>query len=80
MSHQSVSLTSHQSFQSIQIPINPNTNQSKYETTTNFIILTTANGTLIDHVYCSNVPDNTIVEVQDTYYSDHDTVYYSLPL
>ena len=24
---------------------------------------TTANGTLIDHVYCSNVPDNTIVEV-----------------
>ena len=41
---------------------------------------TTANGTLIDHVYCSNVPDNTIVEVQDTYYSDHDTVYCSLPL
>ena len=41
---------------------------------------TTANGSLIDHVYCSNVPDNTIVEVQDTYYSDHDTVYYSLPL
>ena len=41
---------------------------------------TTANGTLIDHVYCSNVPGNTIVEVQDTYYSDHDTVYCSLPL
>ena len=41
---------------------------------------TTPNGTVIDYVYCSNVPDNAIVEVQDTYYSDHDTVYCSLPL
>ena len=41
---------------------------------------TTANGTLIDHVYCSNVSCNAIAEVQDTYYSDHDTVYCSLLL
>ena len=38
---------------------------------------TTAKGTLIDHVY-SNLHDNIIVEVYDTYYSDHDTVYCSI--
>ena len=42
---------------------------------------TSARGTLIDHVYCNNsLPDKTIVQVQDTYYSDHDTVYCSIPL
>ena len=42
---------------------------------------TTARGTLIDRVYCNNsLPDKTIVQVQDTYYSDHDTVYCSIPL
>ena len=39
---------------------------------------TTPQGTLIDHVYYRNPsgrPDSVIVHVQDTYYSDHDTVY-----
>ena len=44
---------------------------------------TTAQGTLIDHVYyrnpCTNVSSNAILQVQDTYYSDHDTVYCSIP-
>ena len=37
---------------------------------------TTAQGTLIDHVYYRNTSGSTIfsiVQVQDTYYSDHDT-------
>ena len=42
---------------------------------------TTARGTLIDHVYCSSgLPGKPIVQVLDTYYSDHDTVYCSIPL
>ena len=41
---------------------------------------TTANGTLIDHVYCSNAHGNAIDKVQDMCYSNHDTVYSSLPL
>lgn len=45
---------------------------------------TTAQGTLIDHVYYRNPfsssSSNTIIEVHDTYYSDHDTVYYSIPI
>ena len=42
---------------------------------------TTAQGTLIDHVYYRNptLSSYTIVEVQDTYYSDHDTVYCKIP-
>ena len=44
---------------------------------------TTAQGTLIDHVYYRNPfsssHSNTVVQVHDTYYSDHDTVYYSIP-
>ena len=40
---------------------------------------TTAQGTLIDHVYYRNpffTPSSSaIIQVQDTYYSDHDTVY-----
>ena len=42
---------------------------------------TTAQGTLIDHVYYSGPLSNSIsVHVQDTYYSDHDTVYCCMQL
>ena len=41
---------------------------------------TTTQGTLIDHVYYNNSTSNIIVKVQDTYYSDHDCVYCSVPL
>ena len=41
---------------------------------------TTDRGTLIDHIYYNRSCDNAIVEVYDTYYSDHDTVYCSLQL
>ena len=45
---------------------------------------TTTQGTLIDHVYyrnSSNSPSpNIIVQVQDTYYSDHDTVFCHIPV
>lgn len=44
---------------------------------------TTTQGTLIDHVYyrnlSSNPSDSAIVHVQDTYYSDHDTLYCTIP-
>ena len=40
---------------------------------------TTAKGTLIDHVYYNKPTSDIIVEVNDTYYSDHDTVYCSIP-
>ena len=36
---------------------------------------TTPQGTIIDHVYYKNPPDNV---TKDTYYSDHDTVYCSI--
>ena len=39
---------------------------------------TTAKGTLIDHVYYNNPNGSEIVEVHDTYYSDHNTVYWSI--
>ena len=44
---------------------------------------TTPQATLIDHVYYRNTANysvSTIVQVQDTYYSDHSTVYCSFPL
>ena len=41
---------------------------------------TTAQNTLIDHVYYNKPSSNIIVEVQDTYYSDHDTIYCSIPI
>ena len=41
---------------------------------------TTAQGTLIDHVYYNNPSSNDIVQIQDTYYRDHDTVYCSMHL
>ena len=40
---------------------------------------TTDQGSLIDHVYYRNPSRNITVEVQDTYFSDHDTVYCSIP-
>ena len=42
---------------------------------------TTPQATIIDHVYYRHTSKNTIfTQVQDTYYSDHDTVYCSIPL
>ena len=41
---------------------------------------TTDRGTLIDHIYYNRSSDDIIIEVCDTYYSDHDTVYCSIPL
>ena len=41
---------------------------------------TTPNGTLIDHVYYNRPNSDIIVQVHDTYYSDHDAVYCSLPM
>ena len=40
----------------------------------------TDRGTLIDHIYYNRSSDDIIIEVCDTYYSDHDTVYCSIPL
>ena len=42
---------------------------------------TTPQGTLLDHVYYRNCNScsNAIVKIQDTYYTDHDTVYFSIP-
>ena len=41
-------------------------------------ITTTPQGTLIDHVYYNNLyPSH--YSLQDTYYTDHDTVYISFP-
>ena len=39
---------------------------------------TTAQGTLIDHIYYNNPSSRVIIEIHDTYYSDHDTVYCSI--
>ena len=39
---------------------------------------TTAQGSLIDHVYYKNQSISIAVQVQDTYYSDHDTIYCSI--
>ena len=41
---------------------------------------TTSKGTLIDHVYYNRPTNDIIVQVHDTYYSDHDTVYCSIPI
>ena len=42
-------------------------------------VSTTDTGTLIDHVYYNGPLVNVIVEVHDTYYSDHDAIYVSIP-
>ena len=39
---------------------------------------TTDRATLIDHIYYSGDSENTVVEVRDAYYSDHDIVYCSI--
>ena len=39
---------------------------------------TTAKGTLIDHAYFNRPTGDIVMEVRDTYYSDHDTVYCSI--
>ena len=42
---------------------------------------TTAQSTFLDHVYYRNTSSSTlfsIVQVKDTYYFDHDTVYFSI--
>ena len=38
-------------------------------------------GTLLDHVYYKNenASSNIVIKVHDTYYSDHDTVYFNIP-
>ena len=38
---------------------------------------TTDRGTLIDHVYYNRPVNDVVVQLLDTYYSDHDTVYCS---
>ena len=40
---------------------------------------TTDNGTLIDHVYYNRPSLHLKVQISDTYYSDHDTVFCTLP-
>ncbi len=40
---------------------------------------TTNSGTLIDNVYYNGTLNGVIVEVSDTYYSDHDAVFVSIP-
>ena len=39
---------------------------------------TTPQGTLLDHVYYNGPPSNITIQVKDSHYSDHDTVYCSL--
>ena len=42
---------------------------------------TTDKGTLIDHVYCNSpAPECADICVTDVYYSDHDTILFSIPL
>ena len=41
---------------------------------------TTAQASLLDHIYYKNPSRSIAVQVQDTYYSDHDTIYCSIPL
>ena len=41
---------------------------------------TTDRGTIIDHVYYNRTGNDVIVQVHDTYYSDHDTIYCSINL
>lgn len=40
---------------------------------------TTDYGSLLDHIYYNKLHTNIIVQVVDTYFSDHDMVYCSLP-
>ena len=64
---------------------NPNSSilrlMSSYGFTQLVMSPTTSQGTLIDHVYYRNQCTNSsiVVQVQDTYYSDHDAVYCNIP-
>ena len=41
---------------------------------------TTDSGSLLDHIYYNPTATSTFVDVVDTYYSDHDATYVSLPM
>ena len=41
---------------------------------------TTDSGSLLDHIYCNGAVNDALIDVVDTYYSDHDATYLSLPL
>ena len=41
---------------------------------------TTDSGSLLDHIYYNSIAEDTFVDVIDTYYSDHDATYLSLPM
>ena len=41
---------------------------------------TTDYGSLLDHIYYNGAAEDTFIDVVDTYYSDHDATYLSLPL
>ena len=40
----------------------------------------TDSGSLLDHIYYNGIIEDTVVDVIDTYYSDHDATYLSLPI
>ena len=40
---------------------------------------TTDSGSLLDHIYYNGNVEDTFIDVIDTYYSDHDATYVSLP-
>ena len=41
---------------------------------------TTDSGSLLDHIYYNGSAASTSVDVVDTYYTDHDATYVSLPM
>ena len=41
---------------------------------------TTDSGSLLDHIYYNHIATSTFIDVVDTYYSDHDATYVSLPM
>ena len=41
---------------------------------------TTDSGSLLDHIYCNGTATDILVDVVDTYYSDHDATYVSIPV
>ena len=42
-------------------------------------VLTTDQGSLLDHIYCNGSCPPPVVDVVDTYYSDHDACFLSIP-
>ena len=41
---------------------------------------TTYSGSLLDHIYYNSIAENTFVDIVNTYYSDHDATYLSVPM